>query len=430
MSIRIQCPNCQGIVEAREELIGTEALCPFCNHKVRVQPAPQPSQPAPAPPQKVAAPVPPAHVTVAPQPAPAKGLVVGEYLGDAATHRKPGNRLLSLVKVLFQPGNPTDVSIWITGLLSIVGTACVYLALVLPFRGTWVGSLFLERGWVPYAIVWLTVWASAILVFKVWKLATQQSAFTVTLLPQDETKTIHPGNVDMFRHHLEQMPAYLRRGFLVNRVLLGLEHFKARRNAQEAGAMLNTQAEIDAAMVESSYTMLKVFIWAIPILGFIGTVIGISNAVSGFTQAIQAAQDIEVIKTSLGNVTSGLAVAFDTTLIALVFSILIMFPTHSLQKAEDDLLSKVDEYCNEHLLRRLRESTSETTTTGVPASSSSEFKEWLQHMETVETKLIGQLDATCKTMADQLQDSYRKQLQLMRSFLHQLQPEGKTSDGH
>ena len=44
--------------------------------------------------------------------------------------------------------------------------------------------------------------------------------------------------------------------------------------------MLKSQSEIDATMVDSSYVLIKVFIWAIPILGFIGTVLGISEAVS------------------------------------------------------------------------------------------------------------------------------------------------------
>ena len=42
-----------------------------------------------------------------------------------------------------------------------------------------------------------------------------------------------------------------------------------------------------------------------------------------------------------------------TTLIALVMSLIVMFPTSSLQKMEEDLLNWVDEYCNENLLKRL-----------------------------------------------------------------------------
>jgi hypothetical protein len=106
-------------------------------------------------------------------------------------------------------------------------------------------------------------------------------------------------------------------------------------------------------MVDSSYTIVKVFIWAIPILGFIGTVLGISTAVSSFD--LEAAGSIEVIQKQLGEVTGGLSEAFDTTLISLIFSLCVMFPTSLLQKAEEDILNQVDDYCNEYLLKRLRE---------------------------------------------------------------------------
>ena len=136
-------------------------------------------------------------------------------------------------------------------------------------------------------------------------------------------------------------------------MLRGLEHFRVRKSTPEAFSILASQSEIDGNAVDSSYTLLKVFIWAIPILGFIGTVIGISAAVGGFSGSLDQAQDIAVLKESLNGVTGGLATAFDTTLIALVMSMLVMFPTSSMQKAEEDLLNWVDEYCNENLLKRL-----------------------------------------------------------------------------
>ena len=119
--------------------------------------------------------------------------------------------------------------------------------------------------------------------------------------------------------------------------------------------MLKSQSEIDATMVDSSYVLIKVFIWAIPILGFIGTVLGISDAVSSFGGEMGAAADIEKIKEQLGQVTGGLSEAFDTTLVSLIFSLFVMFPTSVMQKNEEDLLNKVDEYCNEYFLKRLRE---------------------------------------------------------------------------
>ena len=67
------------------------------------------------------------------------------------------------------------------------------------------------------------------------------------------------------------------------------------------------------------------------------------------------AADIEKIKEQFGQVTGGLSEAFDTTLVSLIFSLFVMFPTSVMQKNEEDLLNKVDEYCNEYFLKRLQE---------------------------------------------------------------------------
>jgi biopolymer transport protein ExbB/TolQ len=107
--------------------------------------------------------------------------------------------------------------------------------------------------------------------------------------------------------------------------------------------------------------MLRVFIWAIPILGFIGTVLGISEAVSGFSDSVNSAASLEVMRESIGSVTTGLGVAFDTTLLALVMSIVIMFPMSALQKAEEEYLGRCDDYCDLHLSNRVVSPVAEVT---------------------------------------------------------------------
>jgi biopolymer transport protein ExbB/TolQ len=102
----------------------------------------------------------------------------------------------------------------------------------------------------------------------------------------------------------------------------------------------------------------RVFVWAVPTLGFIGTVIGIGAAVGGFSDTLEAASSIEGMKASIGSVTGGLGVAFDTTLLALVMSILIMFPANAVQRIEEGLLSAIDDYCAEHLVQKLEDEAS------------------------------------------------------------------------
>ena len=109
--------------------------------------------------------------------------------------------------------------------------------------------------------------------------------------------------------------------------------------------------------------MVKVFVWAIPIMGFIGTVLGIGSAIGSFDQALSAGEDMDVLMASLGKVTGGLGTAFDTTLLALVLSLLVSVPASAMQKSEEDLLNQVDDYCNENLLKRLNDGGAGSTAT-------------------------------------------------------------------
>jgi hypothetical protein len=172
--------------------------------------------------------------------------------------------------------------------------------------------------------------------------------------------------------------------------------------------MLKSQSEIDATMVDSSYVLIKVFIWAIPILGFIGTVLGISDAVASFGGEMGAAADIEVIKEQLGQVTGGLSEAFDTTLVSLIFSLCVMFPTSVMQKNEEDLLNKVDEYCNEYFLKRLRE----PQTAGVVTAASS--ADSIARMEHLQTYLL-QLQESQTMVAQQMTQVAHQFNQIMQS---------------
>ena len=113
-----------------------------------------------------------------------------------------------------------------------------------------------------------------------------------------------------FHAHVVGMPERVRNSFMVQRVRRGLEYFWVRRNNPEVAAMMSSQSDIDANSIGGSYAMVKVFIWAIPIMGFIGTVLGIGSAIGSFAVALTAADDPQVLMGSLTQVTGGLGVAF------------------------------------------------------------------------------------------------------------------------
>ena len=105
----------------------------------------------------------------------------------------------------------------------------------------------------------------------------------------------------------------------VNRVERALSNLRNVGGVSDVSSILKSQSENDEALIHSSYLKIQGFVWAIPVLGFIGTVMGLSKAIGNFAGTLQAdTANIEAIKSNLTNVTGGLSVAFETTLIALV----------------------------------------------------------------------------------------------------------------
>lgn len=339
MYFEFPCAHCKKNLKISEEHIGKKVRCPYC-HQGQVARGPQARtddalrflQPSKTD-------------SAVPGPAPAKGVAAGD--GSQASSAGESSSQEEAV-------SGTDVSAFKSGLIGFGAFLLVY-AVLFPLRSWYVGALLWNRGWVQFAEVFLATWAGAILFLKGRKLSAQRDSMFFDLLPEEISADITPSTVDKFLAHIRKLPVKIGESFLVNRVLRGLEHFGVLRDSGEVASRLATQSEIDSNAVSSSYALVKVFVWAIPILGFIGTVQGIGQAVGAFSATMSAAGDMSALKDSFGAVTSGLGTAFDTTLLALVLSIFIMFPMSSMQKSEQGLLNWVDEYCNENLLKRIKE---------------------------------------------------------------------------
>jgi biopolymer transport protein ExbB/TolQ len=132
----------------------------------------------------------------------------------------------------------------------------------------------------------------------------------------------------------------------VGRRLLWVLHHLNTTEAQRAHELLRHQSDLDADSAASSYRTVKLFIWAMPILGFIGTVLGISLAVGGFSEFLSTSvsiDEIDRVTAELGNVASGLSFAFDTTLIGLLAGLVATVVSSSVEKREERMLTQLDE---------------------------------------------------------------------------------------
>ncbi len=349
--MRFHCPHCDQSLTGDVSLAGQTVYCPACSKKFEI-----PSECAQQDiiEETVAAPTETAPGAPEGQ-APAEGAAATQASAGPLPRTTPKVKVKAPGKPLLGVGHAdgTNVSPLWTGLWGLAGTALNYL-LLWPIHNSYIGQLYIHRGWVPLVETLLFWWAVAFLVFKYRKLEKQKRGLLFDLLPDEVGRDITQANVDKFIARIWHLPVKPGESFLVTRVLRGLEHFGIRNDNSEVATVLGSQSTIDGNAVGSSYTLLKVFIWAIPILGFIGTVQGLGSAVGGFASGLDAAADLSVVKGSLNKITVGLAVAFDTTLLALIMSLPLMFVMSSWQKVEDDLLNRIDEYCNENLLRRLK----------------------------------------------------------------------------
>lgn len=356
--MKFKCPSCEMQLKAEPEMAGKVVRCPGCNTKLQI-----PADLGGGLPPPSGLPSPsglPAPSGVQPPP-PSEG-------GAAPAISTPEQQEAPFFEQRQARGgweekDPANPSMLMAIGISVVATLAWY-GILFPFGtgayGTppvnamdYIHDLFYERTWVNYLETFFFFWAVSLLFLKMKMLRHQKDAMLLDVLPTDISQEVNSQNVGTFIDHLYGLPARLRDSLMVNRIRKGLELFEVRQNNGEVTNMLSAQSNIDSARIGGSYALIKVFLWAIPILGFIGTVLGLSQAIGAMD--LTNVSDMDKIMKSIGNVTSGLGTAFDTTLLGLVLAMFLNFPMNTLSKAEDDNLNNIDAFCNEVLMPRLND---------------------------------------------------------------------------
>lgn len=270
----------------------------------------------------------------------------------------------------------TNVNPLLSGAIGFAITVLLYAVFyILARSGNYFGEFMTERSKVQHMIVFVTCWGLAMVVLKYLsvKRELRSTERELELIPLEIGMQITAANADKFLENLRQLPEEEQQSILARRLRGALEHLKHRNNVSEVQSYLATQADIDASSTDSGYTILRVFIWLCPILGFIGTVFGIGLAVQDMAKSLPdptvvaaatapgakpAGDDMgKKLMDGMREVTKGLATAFDTTMLGLVCVVFLMFPTEALKKIEYDMLDRVQAFSNESLLRRMAEGT-------------------------------------------------------------------------
>ncbi|MGZ3391413.1 MAG: MotA/TolQ/ExbB proton channel family protein, partial [Isosphaeraceae bacterium] len=234
----------------------------------------------------------------------------------------------------------------------LVALAMLVLALLFPI-GLMVfnPTLMFQRGWEQYVGTAIYLWAVVTLGRELWRLWRNEKAF-------DEAARL-----------LQYIGGALKRGGSapgtgqgsgeVSAIAAGLAsdgrilHVRVRQlvgNVREmhtpsASQLMEVNREasgLDQEHMAGRFTLTRYILYLLPVIGFIGTVEGISKALMNISKVLPLVKDLDAFLNNLTGVTSALQIAFDSTLLALFLSAALMLAQTLVYRRSEALLARVD----------------------------------------------------------------------------------------
>jgi biopolymer transport protein ExbB/TolQ len=190
----------------------------------------------------------------------------------------------------------------------------------------------------------LALWAMAILASKARVVSADRRSLSTEVLQLPEGRRVLPEDARDLSRGIEGLPAETQEALLPRALMVALHRFDSSRNIQDVAEAANSVCQAEAERLESELAIIRYIAWAIPSLGFIGTVRGISEALGKAHSALTG---------DITGVTQSLGVAFNSTLVALLISIVLMFLIHQLQLFQERYVLDTQAACEERLIRHL-----------------------------------------------------------------------------
>ena len=189
------------------------------------------------------------------------------------------------------------------------------------------------------------LWALVLIGMKVNRTLRERALLGRTLLKVSDGMSILPEDS---RNHARSVQALsnTEKNYLLPRAILaGLHRFSVTRSIQDAAMTVKDVCDYESDRLETELAIIRYIAWAIPSIGFVGTVRGIGRALGQAYQAVSG---------DIAGVTQSLGIAFNSTFVALMVSILLMFLLYQLQLLQDRLVLDSHTYCDENLIRHLQ----------------------------------------------------------------------------
>jgi len=208
-------------------------------------------------------------------------------------------------------------------------------------RSAWV----IVRDFEQEACFVLMLWALAIMAYKGVTARQEQRQLEMDLIPVSEGTRILPEDAREYARQIQALPDAERRLLLPRALLTALHRFSATRNIQDVSTTSHAVCDAESERLDSELSMVRYIAWAIPSIGFIGTVRGIGEALGQAHKAVEG---------DIAGVTQSLGVAFNSTFIALLISIVLMFLLHQLQLHQERLVLDTQTYLDQRLIQHLQ----------------------------------------------------------------------------
>ncbi|WP_334065427.1 MotA/TolQ/ExbB proton channel family protein [Alteromonas genovensis] len=179
-----------------------------------------------------------------------------------------------------------------------------------------------------------------LMVYKLWKLLDEEEIYSRDLLPEHDKDTplaIDEAINELSSSSYSDTPAY-------STWINCIRRYKNTKNVQHAADAIHSSIDNIAAQLESGNNVIRYIIWAIPSIGFVGTVRGIGAALAQADAALEG---------DIAGMTASLGVAFNSTLVALFISLILMLLMHLLNGRQDTMVIRTQASCERHLLSHL-----------------------------------------------------------------------------
>ncbi|MCZ6890443.1 MAG: MotA/TolQ/ExbB proton channel family protein [Gammaproteobacteria bacterium] len=191
----------------------------------------------------------------------------------------------------------------------------------------------------------LMFWALAIMGLKARSGLRERRLLQDELIKVSEGMSILPEDTREYSRPLQALPPEIQEQLVPRALLVALQRFASTRNVQDVSAAVKNVCDSESDRLDTELSMVRYIAWAIPSIGFIGTVRGIGEALG---------QAYEAVEGNIAGVTASLGVAFNSTFVALVISIIVMFLMHQLQLIQERLVLDTQTYCDQSLIRHMQ----------------------------------------------------------------------------